>query len=239
MRNKQLNMVLLCVCIALAIICCISAMKGRNEDPYFRVENTDLVYAEGMSDLVLLEGISAYDKEDGEISDKIVIRSKMKSAEAFTVVYVVKDSNNNMATYTRIYQLNSEKETNISVEDETSPAESEETESMTEESSQELEAESEIEASQEAEVSADIDPEAPVLVLNGNSAVISAGSNFNYWDYIASIGDNKDDTGYLSGQIVVSGYYDKNVPGTYELEFWLLDSDGNRCIPQKFQLTVQ
>lgn len=239
MRNRQLNMVLLCVCIVLAIICCVLAITERNENPYFRAENVALVYSEEMSDQDFLEGLSAYDREDGEISNKIIIRSKMKSAENFTVVYIVKDSNNNQATYTRIYQINSEDETQTSVENETSQVEGEETESVTEESAQQSEAESGSETSQENEEPVDTNPEAPVLVLDGNSAVISAGSSFNYWDYIASVEDNKDDSQYLSNQIVVDGQYNTNVPGTYELTFWVLDSDGNRSASQTLLLIVE
>lgn len=84
-----------------------------------------------------------------------------------------------------------------------------------------------------------VNPEAPVLVLSSNSVVISAGQSFRYWDYIVTLEDDKDEFEYLSSQIVLDGTYDTGVPGTYELQFWVLDRDGNSSGRQTFVLTVQ
>lgn len=115
----------------------------------------------------------------------------------------------------------------------------EETESVTAESSSQTIEESEAGQESTQEEPAAVNPEAPVLVLSSNNVVVSAGQNFRYWDYIITLEDDKDDFEYLSSQIVLDGVYDTSVPGTYELQFWVLDSDGNSSGAQTFILTVQ
>lgn len=255
MKNKLLNMILLCICVVLAVVCCVLTLVRRNESPYFQSEDVELVYHEGMSEQDLLKGLTAYDKEDGEITDKILIRSKMVTDDGLTVTYIVWDSKHEGGTFTRTYEIASgqkDSEENPSSaageetqesQQETSQSESsagtsqEETEAVTEEASQ-SESESEApEASQEEPVV--VDPEAPVLELTSHSAVIAVGGGFRYWDYIAALEDNKDDFDYLSSQIVIDGQYDMSVPGTYTLVFWVLDSDGNSSLRQELVLTVQ
>ncbi len=247
MKNRLLNMILLCICVVLAVICCVLTITRHNESPDIQSEDVELVYQEGMSDEDLLKGLTAYDKEDGELTDKILIDAKRTSDQGVTVTYIVWDSQHESAVYTREYETVSgqgdlqESQTPSAGEDGQEESEagtsgeevSESTVSGEENSSQsELPLESE-------EAPVPVNPEAPVLALSSSSAVIAAGSSFRYWDYIGTLEDDKDDSEYLSSQIVLDGTYDVNVPGTYELVFWLMDSDGNSSARQTFVLTVQ
>lgn len=260
MKNRLLNMILLCICVVLAVICCVLTITRHNENPYFQSEDVELVYHDGMTEEELLKGLTAHDKEDGELTDRILISSKRTSEEGLTVTYEVWDSNHDKAVFTRTYETSSSEQGDLEenhtlsagddAQDESESGISEETPSQedaaqgeneepeTEESPSQSESESEVpQGSEEVPVAAN--PEAPVLVLNGNSVEIAAGSSFHYWNYIETLEDDKDDFAYLSNQIVIDGQYDINVPGTYELVFWLMDSDGNSSVRQTFVLTVQ
>ncbi len=265
MKNRLLNAILLCICVVLAVICCILTIVRRNEGPCIQSEDVELVYHEGMSEEDLLKGLTAIDKEDGDITDRILIRSKVVTEEGLTVTYMVWDSGHERDTYTRIYEVPfgesiSEEEqsstegqedgqeasgqgTQSEYEETASEAVEEETTSVSseednvEESISQPEPENEVPQAEQEQLFAN--PEAPILELSSHSAVIEAGGSFHYWDYIAAVGDETDDFEYLSSQIVLDGQYDVNVPGTYTLLFWVMDSDGNSSVPQELVLTVQ
>lgn len=247
MVNRRLNFLLFGGCICLAVICCVLALTEGNEKPYIQSETGEYVYYNGMPEQEFLNDLQAYDEEDGDITDKILIQSKVMVQDGVKVTYIVWDSAHESGSYTRDYRIASDEEVAKLVSEGKKPAVGDEIQNQEgdyrEISETEGEEPEETEPTNESESAGENtegeNSEAPVLVLTANHGEIEAGSNFNYWNYIQSIEDNKDDLDYLSTQIVLSGEYDTTVPGIYELLFWVLDSDGNSSEQLKFTLTVK
>ena len=119
------------------------------EAPKMEAEEVALVYENGMEEAKLMEGVTAFDNEDGDITSQIVIEKIVTDSEkeSATITYGVVDSSGNISKVTRTVDMIVE-EVAEEVEPETEEEISEET---SEESSEELsEEESEEENTTEA-----------------------------------------------------------------------------------------
>lgn len=69
----------------------------------FADEDRKLVYTEGMKEEELLEGVSAVDDVDGDVTDSVLIEKISEMADGNVIVtYAALDSSNNVAKKTRI-----------------------------------------------------------------------------------------------------------------------------------------
>ena len=296
MNNGKLNLALGTLLLLLVVCCGIVKLNRRNHAPYITESNGQtLQYYEGIEDSALLKGLRAFDQEDGDLTEKIVVNSKMQQDGWMVIAYEVWDSEHAAGQYTRNFEVVSREDVaetalepvvgdevrsteeteqesedtvestfdpNLEIEpkpetEETEPETERQTEAVTEVPetkipetkmpetkalAQEEPVPSTTKASQAVEAAVEPQPAGdgkPVIRLKTDGALVQAGQSFPIWDYIESVEDDKDDFSYLSMQIVISGEYDLNVPGNYELEFWLTDSDKNVSDRQIFYLTVQ
>lgn len=75
--------------------------------PVISFADTDkqLVYRENMSDEKLLEGVSAFDDVDGDVTDSVLVEKISETADGSVIVtYVALDSADNVAKRSRIYK---------------------------------------------------------------------------------------------------------------------------------------
>lgn len=210
--------------------------------PVIAIPEEEAVYEEGMDKALLLEGVTATDDVDGDVSDSLMVESviPLDDGQTATVIYYAKDRSNNVTKATRIVQYRSanaeewmeelEKMTEEPVQEESG---TEQNESETVDTGTMEEGESESSSESAGKVQAD----APTLELSTEKVNIQVGSNFNPLEYVKDIRDDKDDRNHLFGQI----HIDRNtvntaVPGTYEVVFSVTDSDNN-CSEQEV-LTV-
>lgn len=71
----------------------------------FADEDRKLVYTENMKEEELLEGVSAVDDVDGDVTDSVLIEKISEMADGNVIVtYAALDSSNNVAKKTRIYE---------------------------------------------------------------------------------------------------------------------------------------
>ena len=253
MNNGKLNLILGALLLILLGGVAFLTLNKRNHPPYITVSGTGtLQYYDGISEEELLKGLRAFDQEDGDLTNKILVNSKMEQDGYMVVSYEVWDSSHAIGVFTRTFDVvdgseavsesipesreeigqemtSQEIPEELSIGEGESESKQELTESVQEESQTEL----------ELEVETAVSDGRPVIRLKADSAVIQAGQSFPMWNYIETVEDDKDDFAYLSLQVVVSGQYDFNVPGNYTLEFWVADSDGNESDRQSFYLTVE
>lgn len=70
----------------------------------FADNDTRLVYTETMSDEKLLEGVSAFDDVDGDVTGSLVVEKVSETADGNVIVtYAALDSSNNVAKKSRVY----------------------------------------------------------------------------------------------------------------------------------------
>ncbi len=72
--------------------------------PVFSCEEPELSVSMSAGNEVLLQGLTAYDDKDGDITDRIMIKgiTQLITDNTAKITYIVFDSANNMAVYTRV-----------------------------------------------------------------------------------------------------------------------------------------
>lgn len=94
--------------IADAVLIGISAFFYHGEDrnaPVISFEEAELTYQEGMDETALLEGVSAADDRDGDVTGDLIVEKISETSDGKVIVtYAVMDSSNNVAKRSREYR---------------------------------------------------------------------------------------------------------------------------------------
>lgn len=104
-QDKIVTVILAIANIFLIILCVIFLMRSDKDAPEFEFQETEIVYRSGMDVAKLLEGITSYDKTDGDVSQRIVLEKIIEDEEEKTVVvyYAVSDKAGNVAKCSRVF----------------------------------------------------------------------------------------------------------------------------------------
>ena len=106
MKRNRVTGILLAVANGILLFLCAILYFGKDrEGPELTFEAVQIVYREGMETKELLEGVSARDAKDGDISSRIVIEKISENREENTVVvfYAVSDMAGNVARASRVF----------------------------------------------------------------------------------------------------------------------------------------
>lgn len=220
------------VILALLILGCIGAgslyyWMGMKEDkvpPVISFSDELVLYREGEDTDQLLQGVTAEDEVDGNVTDTVVVESvlPMKSQTAATVIYYAKDRSNNIVQASRRVEyrpadgadwLDYEPETQLQ-------AQTEETEAV------------------DAEIEK-LPPENPRIYLTTDHYTVKAGEDYSLLSFVKDITDDEDGPDWLYYQIHIAGMHDINGPGTYELYYSVVDRDDNMSNKAKLTLTIE
>ncbi|NBJ94033.1 DUF5011 domain-containing protein [Parablautia muri] len=89
----------------LILLCAILYLGKDRQEPEFTFQSVDTVYREENGTKELLTGATAWDKEDGDLSSRIVIEKISENREDGTVVvfYAVSDRAGNVARASRVF----------------------------------------------------------------------------------------------------------------------------------------
>lgn len=224
---------LLLGCVILGIISVFIYIGQDHTPPQISIEDADITYTEGEAYTVLMEGISARDDTDGDLTDDIFVDKVIPTGEDTAVVYYgVIDSSKNVATESRKISY--------------IPTDGDDPAEQAAEEAEELEEQTEAEAQTQTvdgqeEQTAGLVPngQRPVLALNSTSATVAVGAVFDPMSVVQGMVDDKDSADVLSQRVMVDGTYDTAAAGNYNLSFYVMDSDGNTSDPVAFTLTVQ
>lgn len=225
--------VLLLGCVILGIISVFIYIGQDHTPPEISIEDADITYTEGEAYTALMEGVTAKDNIDGDLTDEVFVDKVIPTGKDTAVVYYgAIDSSKNVATKSR-------KISYIPSDDDDS---AERVAEAAEETEDEQEPGDQARTEEDQNVqTAELTPngERPVLALNSTSATVAVGTTFDPMSVVQGMVDDKDSTDVLSQKVMVDGTYDTAVPGNYNLSFYVMDSDGNTSDPVAFTLTVQ
>lgn len=202
-------------------------------------------YTADMTTAELLEGVKAVDEKDGDVSDSLTVENVYpnEKGDEVTVVYVAKDKSNNVTKVT--YHMTSdgilpgstlagqEDSMEESVAESTDRSEEdsdlqENSEEASEEETEETEQTEEEKAQEREEAKIDqLNPQDPRFYLTTYYVEIEKGTQIDRLSYVKDIEDDKDATNELYRKIQITGTVDVNTPGTYELTYYVVDSNGN------------
>lgn len=232
MKKKGLTVFLAIVAVGLLAACIFVYLRRDKEPPVITVSEMERVF-DGEHRTSLLEGVEARDEKDGQV--RVTVESVINLGDGTVrVTYIAMDKSGNVgrAEGTAKFQEDSAAETVIQENG------SEESQAAEEETAASGQQTAQTEPAEETEPESG-NPEAPVLTLTGNTATINSGDTFRYIRYIDSITDDIDDEETLSKRIQVSGAESSYAPGTYEVTYYVTDTDGNRSNVEVLTLTVQ
>lgn len=215
------------VIIALLLILC-AGMGGllywisKETDtvaPEIRFPDKVAEYVQGEDTEKLLEGVTAVDDIDGDVSSSLVVESiiPMENKKSATVLYYAKDKSNNIAKASRIISYMPSGGLLWDVSPMPTP---------------EL-------APEETQEQEELPAESPRITLTTDEATVKWEEGYNLLSYVADITDDVDSFDTLSHYIQIQGKDSITGPGVYELYYMVCDLSGNPSNRAKLVLTVK
>ena len=223
---------LIVLCVALGAGTAAVVVTDDRKGPEIELPaDGDVTYEEGSDTAPLLEGVTATDEKDGDVTDSLMIENIFPNDDhtSASVVYAAKDSHNNVSKATRRVNYKAAAE-DTPAENESAPAVEEPQQNDTEGTKNETDAQMEIEA---------LPAESPKLYLNTYEVTVEAGNDLDKTSYIKEMTDDADSQESLFNQIEIDGDVDTAVPGDYTLTYHVTDSDGNRSNAAVLTVHVQ
>lgn len=200
----------------------------------------DVTYEEGSDTALLLEGVTATDDRDGDVTDSVVIENIFPNDDrtGASVIYAAKDSHNNVTKVTRRVNYkaagdvtapeeNTEAEGSDAAPAENAEAEGSDAAPAAEEAQQNDTEGVKNEANAKMEIEA-LPSKSPRMYLNTYETTVKAGSELDKISYIKEITDDADSQETLFTEIQVDGEVDTATPGDYTLTYHVTDSNGNQ-----------
>ena len=223
MNQRVVTGLLTAGCIALAGA---GYMTYKNQDrtaPEIKVDQSKkIAYTEGEDYGKLLEGVTAQDEKDGDLTNEVFVEKVVPVSKKKAVVYYgVTDKAKNVGTARREVTYQTAEDSDAA-----------------EETAQDAAAADEQSADQQ---SAALQPNGtrPAMKLAEEAKTIARGTSFNALNEVTDAVDDKDDRDTLFRGLHIDGNYNVNQAGTYTLQYYVQDSDGNSSDPITFTLTVQ
>ncbi|WP_461816136.1 immunoglobulin-like domain-containing protein [Faecalimonas sp.] len=217
MRNKLITSILIFMSVILLGASVLILRKEDRTAPVIEVGKSAITYKEGEDYDQLLEGVVAEDNKDGDVTDKIFVDKIVKSGDGKKAIvkYAVIDQAKNVGTAERKVTYEENKKEEIKMH----PEEKKE-EEVTETSEQQ-------------------DKGMPVIRLKSSTVTVKKGSRFSALSYVDTVEDNQDNKSDLYKRIHIDGKYNINVQGTYVLQYYVRDHEGNMSNIEKLTLIVQ
>lgn len=235
MKQRLVMLALAAGCIVLAVAGALVYLGQDRKAPEITVEDTEISYTEGGDYEELLEGVTAEDNIDGDLTDQVFVDKIIQTGEDTGIVYYgVMDKHHNVGTARRTITYHLSEDGDEAVTEQTEEAE--------EVDGEEEEAAGQEEAAQtepKEEETLQPDGTRPALALTSTETTIAVGTAFDPMSVVKDAVDDVDTKDSLYQRISANGTYDTNVPGTYTIQYFVTDSSGNTSDPQNFTLKVQ
>lgn len=232
---------LIILCVVLGAGTAAVAVSSDRKGPEIVVPSgADVTYEEGGDTASLLEGVTATDDRDGDVTSSLVIENIFPNDDhtSASVIYAAKDSHNNVTKVTRRVNYKAsagdasaaEKDSEADSSDAGEAAAEEPQQNDTEGVKNETDAQMEIDA---------LPADAPKLYLNTYEVTVEAGTELDQFSYIKEITDDADSQETLFGEIQIDGEVDTSTAGDYTLTYHVTDSDGNQSNAAVLTVHVQ
>lgn len=233
MKQRMVMLALAAGCVVFALIGVLVWLGEDRKAPEITVKKKEISYTEGESYDVLLEGVTAKDNRDGDLTDEVFVDRILQTGEDRAVVYYgVMDKNHNVGTGRRTIEYHPSSDEAGEETDQTEEKETGETQEAQETAA-------DTSSKQQKETALQPDGPRPALALTASETKIPVGTAFDPMSVVKDAVDDVDTKDSLYQRISANGTYDTNVPGTYTIQYFVTDSSGNTSDPQNFTLIVQ
>ena len=242
--------------VAMLFLACAALLAGNvvvyiGEDrngPEISVPQEEITYVAGTDTSALLNGVTAQDDRDGDVTDTVTIESIIPNADqtGASVVYVAKDSKNNVTKETRtiLYSTDANQAAAQAAAEQAAADQAAQDQAAAEQAAQgdaagERAQTTDDGAAQNEAAIAALSAESPRFYLTQYSVELERGAELNELSYVQDISDDEDSRDELYQGIQISGEVDTNTPGEYTLEYHVVDSDGNNSNVAQLRVTVK
>lgn len=242
--------------VAMLFLACAALLAGNvvvyiGEDrngPEISVPQEEITYVAGTDTSALLNGVTAQDNRDGDVTDTVTIESIIPNADqtGASVVYVAKDSKNNVTKETRtiLYSTDANQAAAQAAAEQAAADQAAQDQAAAEQAAQgdaagERAQTTDDGAAQNEAAIAALSAESPRFYLTQYSVELERGAELNELSYVQDISDDEDSRDELYQGIQISGEVDTNTPGEYTLEYHVVDSDGNNSNVAQLRVTVK
>lgn len=240
MKQKSLILVLSVAGLLLGVVCCVVYKSKDRKAPEIKIEKTEISYREGDGYDELLQGVSAKDNKDGDLTDAVFIEKILPVEDGKAVVYyAVMDTAKNVGKASQTVEYTAadgeqkkENEKKSKAKDEAA------TNSKKEEDQKTVSVDEENEAESNADELTPTD-ERPVIALTTDHMTVPVGGEFDLLSVVKGVADTSDSVATLSTRISADGDYDLSTPGEYTIRYFVVDSDRNISDVKEFTLTVE
>ena len=226
MKKSKILMIAAAAALLILLITAVVILKGDGTGPSITIPS-DIEYHKGMSDSELLNGVTAEDSKDGDVSDTLIVESViiLSSGDSVKITYAAKDKHNNITQKSIIlpYKAPAEEPTKSPEK----PADNKESSKEAGNETPHAQEETTTGYPEETTPVQTESPDAPVLYLTKIEDWIKKGSQVNWIKYVSDITDDKDERNALFQSIMIDNYPDMNTVGDYDMQFYCKDSDGN------------
>ena len=89
--------------IVLIVVCCFFLLQKDRNAPEIAFQENNLIYYSGMEQDRLLDGVTAYDLKDGDVTPRIVIEKVVQEDGRVVVYYAVTDYDGNVGKASRVF----------------------------------------------------------------------------------------------------------------------------------------
>lgn len=102
--NKGLKITLTIVAVVLTVLSVLTVIFTDSKGPKITVEQRSITYVNGDDKTSLLDGVSAYDANDGDVTVSLIVKdiTVLNSGDTAKVTYAARDNNNNISEAYRI-----------------------------------------------------------------------------------------------------------------------------------------
>ena len=97
MKRSKILMIAAAAVLLILLITAVVILKGDGTGPSITIPS-GIEYHKGMSDSELLNGVTAEDSKDGDVSDTLIVESViiLSSGDSVKITYAAKDKHNNI-----------------------------------------------------------------------------------------------------------------------------------------------
>ncbi len=249
--KKFLVVLLVIICIGLGAGVVFLRGSEDNEGPKITFEEgKDTKYSSDMTKDELLQKVKAYDEKDGDVTDSLTVETMYpkNDGKEMTIIFVAKDKSNNVTKKEFTMEASDGNAENpdlglidpdaVDEDAATDSTEADSTDSQdvvvadsadtasadTQNGEESLEAQAQ--KTQEDKI-AQLSPQDPKMYLNTYYVEVPVGTVLDKLSYVKDIQDDVDTTSDLFKKIQITGDVNTGAAGTYELTYYVVDSNGN------------
>lgn len=249
--SKKLMIFMAIVSVGMLALIFQFKIRADRKGPEITYSKERLIYTDGMTNAELLDGVKAHDEVEGDVTDALAVETvfTISDTEA-VVVYVAKDSKNNITKVQRTIEYDNSAKAAEVAEETVAEAEAKPVEEAPAEPVEEVPAEPtptptpeltpEELARQEQEATATaMPPQNPRMYLTEYLVKVPVGTSVDQLSYVKDITDDVDDKFELWKKIQITGTLNTAAAGTYELTYYVVDANNNVSNMAKLTFVVE